>query len=74
VLRLKRPWRDGATNLLMTPLDFSWRLAALVPRAQWRLIRFDGVWTPAVNLCAQASLSSSYRARKRGRGGSEMSQ
>jgi hypothetical protein len=31
-LKLKTPWRDGTTHLVMTPLMFMQRLAALVPR------------------------------------------
>ncbi len=33
VLKLKTPWRDGTTHLVMSPLEFMQRLAALVP---WR--------------------------------------
>jgi hypothetical protein len=32
VLKLKTPWRDGTTHLVMTPLEFMQRLAALVLR------------------------------------------
>jgi hypothetical protein len=32
VLKLKIAWRDGTTNLVMSPLEFMQRLAALVPR------------------------------------------
>jgi hypothetical protein len=39
-LRLKTPWRDGTTHLVMSPLEFMQRLAALVPRPRLRLIRF----------------------------------
>jgi Putative transposase len=31
-LKLKPPWRDGTTHLVMTPLEFMRRLAALVLR------------------------------------------
>jgi hypothetical protein len=31
-LKLKMPWRDGTTHLVMSPLEFMQRLAALVPR------------------------------------------
>jgi len=31
-LKLKTPWRDGTTHLVMSPLEFMQRLAALVPR------------------------------------------
>jgi hypothetical protein len=43
-LNLQTPWRDGTTHLVMSPLEFMQRLAALVPRArlerQW-LFRGD---------------------------------
>ncbi len=31
-LKLKTPWRDGTTHLVMSPLEFMQRLAALVQR------------------------------------------
>jgi hypothetical protein len=31
VLKLKTPWRDGTTHLVMSPLEFMQLLAALVP-------------------------------------------
>jgi hypothetical protein len=31
-LKLKTPWRVGGTHLVMSPLEFMQRLAALVPR------------------------------------------
>ena len=36
VLKLKTPWRDGTTHLVMSPLEFMQRLAALVPRPRQR--------------------------------------
>ena len=47
VLRLKTPWRDGTTHLVMSPLEFMQRLAALVPRPRLHLIRFNGVLAPS---------------------------
>lgn len=49
-LRLKTPWRDGTTHLVMTPLEFMQRLAALVPRPRLHLIRFHGVLAPNAKL------------------------
>ena len=46
VLKLKTPWRDGTTHLLMSPLEFMQRLAALVPRPRLHLIRLHGVLAP----------------------------
>jgi hypothetical protein len=39
VLKLKTAWRDGTTHLVMSPLEFMQRLAALVPRPRLHLIR-----------------------------------
>ena len=39
VLMLKTAWRDGTTHLVMSPLEFMQRLAALVPRPRLHLIR-----------------------------------
>ena len=35
-LELKTPWRDGTTHLVMSPLEFMQRLAALVPQSASR--------------------------------------
>ena len=53
VLTLKTPWRDGTTPLVMSPLEFMQRLAALVPRPKLHLIRFHGVLAPNAKLRAQ---------------------
>lgn len=52
VLRLKTPWHDGTTHLVMSPLEFMQRLAALVPRPRLHLIRFHGVLAPNAKLRA----------------------
>ena len=52
VLKLKTPWRDGTTHLVMSPLEFMQRLAALVPRPRLHLIRFHGVLAPNAKLRA----------------------
>jgi hypothetical protein len=49
-LKLKTPWRDGTTHLVMAPLEFMQRLAALVPRPRLHLIRFHGVLAPNAKL------------------------
>jgi hypothetical protein len=43
VLQLKSACRDGTTHIVMSPLVFMQRLAALVPRPRLHLIRFHGV-------------------------------
>ncbi len=49
-LKLETPWRDGTTHLVMSPLEFMQRLAALVPRPRLHLIRFHGVLAPNAKL------------------------
>jgi hypothetical protein len=56
VLKLKTPWRDGTTHLVMSPLEFMQRLAALVPRPRLHLIRFHGVLAPRMNPPQRANL------------------
>ena len=53
VLKLKTPWRDGTTHLVMSPLEFMQRLAALVPRSRLHLIRFHGVLAPSFTTSAK---------------------
>ena len=53
VLQLKTPYRDGTTHLVMTPLEFLQRVAALVPRPRLPLIRFHGVLAPHAALRSQ---------------------
>ena len=53
VLQLKSPYRDGTTHIVMSPLEFMQRLAALVPRPRFNLIRFHGVLAPNAKLRAE---------------------
>ena len=53
MLQLKTPYRDGTTHLVMSPLEFLQRLAALVPRPRLHLIRFHGVLAPNAALRSQ---------------------
>ena len=50
VLKLKTAWRNGTTHILLTPMEFMQRLAALVPRPRLHLIRFHGVLAPNAKL------------------------
>jgi Putative transposase len=50
VLQLKSAFKDGTTHLVMAPLEFMQRLAALVPRPRLHLIRFHGVLAPNAKL------------------------
>jgi hypothetical protein len=53
VLQLKSQYKDGTTHIVMTPLEFMQRLAALVPRPRLNLIRFHGVLAPNAKLRPQ---------------------
>ena len=50
VLALKTPYRDGTTHIVLSPLEFRQRLAALVLRPRLNLIRFHGVLAPNAKL------------------------
>jgi hypothetical protein len=50
VVQLKSPYRDGTTHIVLSPLEFMQRLAALVPRPRLHLIRFHGVLAPNAKL------------------------
>jgi len=68
VLKLKTPWHDGTTHIVMSPLTFMQRLAALVPRPRLHLIRFHGVLAPNAKLRAQVVPAGPHEAT----GGSEL--
>ncbi len=70
VLKQKTPWRDGTTHLVMSPLEFMQRLAALVPRPRLHLIRFHlACWHPtpscARRWCRQGTMTTVLPERKR---------
>ncbi len=50
VLQLNSAYRDGTTHIVMSPLQFMQRLAALVPRPRLHLIPFHGVLAPNAKL------------------------
>ena len=62
---MKTPWRDGTTHLVMSPLEFMQRLAALVPRPRLHLIRFHGVLAPNAKLRARVVPQELLQAPKR---------
>ena len=45
--RFKRPWKDGTGSILLEPLAFSERLAALVPPPRRHLLTYHGVLAAA---------------------------
>jgi hypothetical protein len=46
VIALKTPYDDGTTHVVLNPMEFMGRLAALVPRPRVNLTRFHGVFSP----------------------------
>lgn len=50
--RLKTPYRDGTTHIVLESLDFLARLAALVPPPRVHLARYHGVFAPHAALRA----------------------
>ena len=44
--RLKTPWSDGTSFLVLSPLELIEKLAALVPPPRLNLIRYHGVLAP----------------------------
>lgn len=45
--RLKTPYRDGTTAVVLEPLDFIARLTALVPTPRINLTRYHGSFAPS---------------------------
>jgi Putative transposase/Transposase zinc-binding domain len=55
VLQLKSAYRDGTTHVVMSPLEFMQRLAALVPRPRLHLSPASTACSPRTRSCAQRS-------------------
>ena len=46
IVALKTPYDDGTSHVVLSPMEFMGRLAALVPRPRVNLTRFHGVFSP----------------------------
>jgi hypothetical protein len=46
VVALKTPYDDGTSHVVLSPMEFMGRLAALVPKPRVNLTRFHGVFSP----------------------------
>ncbi len=44
--KLKTPWSDGTTSILLSPLELIEKLAALVPPPRKNMVRYHGVLAP----------------------------
>ena len=51
--RLKRPWPDGRTELVLPPVAFLRRLCGIIPPPRRHLVRYAGVFGPASQRRAQ---------------------
>ena len=51
--RLKRPWSNGTTHIILEPLELVEKLAALVPPPRFHLVRYHGVLAPAAKWRSQ---------------------
>jgi hypothetical protein len=60
--RLKTPHRDGTTDIVLEPLDFIARLAALVPPPRVHLTRYHGVF--AAHAALRAAITPVGRGSK----------
>jgi hypothetical protein len=50
--RLKKPWPDGRTHLVLSPVAFLRRLAGILPPPHRHLVRYAGVFAPRARLRA----------------------
>ena len=46
-LRLKTPWRDGTTHLVLSPHELLEKLAAIIPPPKVNLVTYHGILAPA---------------------------
>ncbi len=44
--KFKRPWANGKTHVVLSPLEFIEKLCALVPQPRMHLVRYSGVLAP----------------------------
>ena len=68
----KKAWKDGTHAVVLKPLDFIARLAAIVPPPRWHLIRYHhvlGVLGSLRSPCARSSRDGPCRQRQRTRRG-----
>jgi len=52
IVALKTPYDDGTSHVVLSPMEFMGRLAALVPKPRVNLTRFHGVFSPRSRLRA----------------------
>jgi Putative transposase len=62
VLQLESAFKDDTTHVVMAPLEFMQRLAALVPRPRLHLIGFHGALAPNAKLRSKIVPAPAQRA------------
>ena len=62
VIALKTPYDDGTTHVVLSPMEFMGRLAALVPGPLVNLTRFHGVFSPHSTLNYMTPVAFAKRA------------
>jgi len=62
VIALKTPYDDGTTHVVLSPMEFMGRLAALVPGPLVNLTRFHGVFSPHRTLNYMTPVAFAKRA------------
>ena len=62
---LKTPWSDGASHLLLSPMELLEKLAALVPPPRLHLLRYHGVLAPVPATAAASCRPSRLPSRRR---------
>jgi hypothetical protein len=60
--QLKTPYRDGTTHVVLEPLDFIARLAALIPKPRVNLTGYHGVFAP--NSSQRGKVTPGQRGRR----------
>jgi len=50
VVKLKSPWSDGTSHIVLTPMESMAWLVALIPPPRKNQIRYFGIWAPNVKL------------------------
>jgi hypothetical protein len=68
-VQLKSAYRDGTTHVVLEPLDFLARLAALVPPPRMHLTRYHGVFAPRHALRAAITPAGRGRGARPAEGG-----
>jgi hypothetical protein len=65
VVTLKTPWRDGTSQIILTPFELMERLVAIIPPPRKNLIRYHGCFGPNSKIRKEHSQTGSYHRQPR---------